>query len=53
MKKFELKQKIARFKKLNRKFRKQYDPEILNELIELDKYISKNDIRWIRTYDKI
>lgn len=52
MKNLELKQKISRFKKLNRRFRKQYDPQLMNELIELDKYISKNDIRWVRTYGK-
>lgn len=49
---FGLKQSMARFKKLNRKFRKEYNNELLNRLIELDRYIAKNNIKWVMTYGR-
>ncbi len=52
MKNYKLKQAIASFKKLNRKFRKDYDSSIMNELIKLDKYIADNNIKWVKTYGK-
>lgn len=43
---------MSRFKKLNRKFRKEYNDELLTELIELDRYIALNNIKWVKTYGR-
>jgi len=48
--KFTLLQAMHRFKRLNRRFRIENVPGILNELIELDRYIAENNIKWVRTY---
>ena len=49
---FGIIQAMSRFKKLNRRFRKEFDNNLLNELTELDRYIAKNNIKWRMTYGR-
>lgn len=49
---FGIIQAMNSFKKLNRKFRKEYNNDLLNRLIELDRYIAENNIRWFLTYGR-
>lgn len=41
---------MARFKKLQRKYKATGDVTLVRELSKLDKYISDNNIKWVKTY---
>jgi hypothetical protein len=48
-----LKQKINRFKKLNRRFKIEGDFSLLDELIKLEKYLVKNAKDWRAVYGRV
>ena len=49
---FEVKQKMATFKRLQRRFRNEKTTKYLKELAELDRFLAQNVPQWKATYSK-
>ena len=47
---YEIKEAMARFKKLQRKYKQSGDIKLVKEIAKLDKYIAENNIKWVKTY---
>lgn len=49
---FGVKQKLATFKRLQRRFKAEKTTQHLSQLCELDAFLTKNIIGWRATYSK-
>jgi len=49
---YEIKEAMARFKKLQRKYKQSGDVRLVKELTKLDKQIAEKNTEWIISYGK-